>query len=302
MSGVSLTVEDDCDAADTRMTIRADDVEIDFACPPCEFGLELAFACGHAYWLYLNGRLKSTSSLVGTRALYYFSPRHFERAGARQYMRLDLPNSSFQTRQLNKRTWSPPPYRDHFGKMRTAFTESLTKPLAVVCNKYADEWGRGPVHFIPAAWLRDILETLRERFCVVYSRPAPSQGEGYTHDHNECLNTTEDVQVVRGLQKNPDDNLHLFEDLVTESSLDYNTFQFILFAHAELAVTVQGGCAVVAATLCKRCIIYAKEGVEVRCGSYYTWFRDLGGADIKQCPTLDALLRDVKKGASSACR
>ncbi len=237
--------------------------------------MELALFVPYAYWLHERGKLTSTSSVKGTAPLYFFSPRHVERDEARRYERLqDLDNVDFTIKSLNKRRWSTPPFRDHFAG--TEIPLNADKPVVVVNNKYCVEWDKGSVHYIPPKIMNELLEVLAPRFTVVYIRPGRDEQRGYNEDANAILQTREDYDTVRRNGRGV-----VFQDVLDKCSLDFNTLQFAICSRARHFIAVQGGNAVNACMFGGTCVIYAKTGVEVRNGSYKTWFPRLSGTEVE---------------------
>ncbi|MEO6928654.1 MAG: hypothetical protein ABI190_05755, partial [Casimicrobiaceae bacterium] len=86
-----------------------------------EFAFEMLAVIPYAYWLHGQGRLTRTVACADTRALYYFSPRHEERAVPRSYVPItEYPvgeagwrhyDRPAFPRTLDTRAWRPPPYK-----------------------------------------------------------------------------------------------------------------------------------------------------------------------------------------------
>jgi hypothetical protein len=109
----------------------------------------------YAYWLHRQNRLSTVST---PDALYWFSPRHEERAVARRYVpiteypigvagSLRYDRTAFPE-ALDTSRWVPPPYRDVYRDERFRFD----KPTCVICNKATDEqfrWHRRMTNHLP---------------------------------------------------------------------------------------------------------------------------------------------------------
>mgnify|MGYP003331003725 FL=1 len=80
----------------------------------CEFGYELQLVIPYAFYLYKNNLLKSTTSSVMTKELYYFSKNHKEKYKKRLIKHPNVPNNSPHVKELKYDKYIPPPYKNIF--------------------------------------------------------------------------------------------------------------------------------------------------------------------------------------------
>jgi hypothetical protein len=257
-----------------------------------EFGYELTLTIPYAHWLAQQGRLGRTSSVAGTKELYYFSPDHTEvRDLQRTFRRPPLRNSSVSIKDLDYSEWSPPLYKDHFRN------ETLTfgKPLWIVHNKYTREWGGDPINYLDAPTLDALLVRLHRAYQVVYIRPdleAIQRDSGYVVDHNEFEGGLRDDAVLDKVEYR--DSVLTFQQLMrAHPDITYNRLQLMLHANCDRFVSVQGGNSVLASYFGGVNIVYAKRGVEVVHDSYNGYFKRFSGCDVAQFDDYTALLAKV---------
>ena len=258
--------------------------------PGCEFGLELLLVLPHLYAL----KAQTTSSHLGTRCLYYWSASHTEVPLPRRYKCLPhgYPLQSLHGPTVSPPVegWVPPPFVTRYG---AAGSHLLTaagfahRPLVVVHNKRCDEWGRGPVHFIPPVVLRKLFRAIETAgYLGIYVRPFGTE-DGYVTDENVIDLADDDHKAVtasRGV---------CLQDLM--GGRDFNTAQLMVSACCTRFVSVQGGGAILASYFGGRNLVYAREGVEVRRGLYLPGglVSALSGCDIRVASSLDCLCTEI---------
>jgi hypothetical protein len=260
-----------------------------------EFAFELLAVVPYAYWLHEQGRLEFTVSTADTRCLYYFSPRHIERAAARRYVPItEYPVGERGEREfdrsgfpefLDTTKWSPPPYREVYADDRFRWA----RPLVVIGNKTSDESYLGSgfaLNSIPIDVLLEIVGRLTTTYTVVYHRPRESDIVG---DHDE-LRELGDIEAVK----------HSFPEVVTiqelhteHPALTFNELQLRLFANCERFVSVLGGGSYLASYFGGTNIVYAQEGWEIDCHAYDGWFDRFSGAHVVAARTSIELLRAI---------
>lgn len=262
-----------------------------------EFAFELLAVVPYAYWLHQQGRLEFTVSTEDTRALYYFSPRHIERATRRRYVPItEYPVGERGARRydpagfptsLSTAQWSPPPYREVSANERFWWS----KPLVVVGNKTSDEryLGRDSgVNSIPVDVILELIGRLTAEYTVVYNRPRESDIVG---DHDE-LHELGDIEAVQDA----------FPEAITiqqlhaeHRDLTFNELQLQLYATCERFVSVLGGGSFLASYFGGTNIVYAQSGWEIECGAYEHWFDRFSGADVIAVRSPPELLRVVEE-------
>jgi hypothetical protein len=262
-----------------------------------EFGFEMLAVIPYAYWLHGQGLLERTVACADTSALYYFSPRHQERAvprsyvpiteypvgeaGWRHYDRLAFP------RTLDTRQWLPPPYKSIYRDARFQWV----KPTCVVCNKYSDEHyrrHREPTNFMDVELLLALIGRLRERYQVVYNRPRAAD---IVNDHQAILEMGDITAVKRAYP----DVITIQELHALHPSLSFNELQLRVFAGCEKFVSVLGGSSYLASYFGGSNVVYARRGWEVDCAAYTGWFKRFSGARVVPAATPEALLQAVDR-------
>lgn len=262
-----------------------------------EFAFELLAVVPYAYWLHRQGRLEFTVSTPDTRSLYWFSPRHVERAVARRYVpiteypvgepgRFRYDRKAFPE-TLDTSRWSPPPYRDVYRDGRFDFA----KPTCVVCNKATDEryrWHRSITNHLPTDLLLELVGRLRTRYQVVYNRPRASD---IVNDH-QAIRELGDIEVV---ERAYPDVLTIQALLARHPGMGYNELQLRLYSGCERFVSVLGGSSYLASWFGGVNVVYAKRGWEVACGAYDRWFDRFSGARVVAASTPGELLSTVER-------
>ncbi len=262
-----------------------------------EFAFELLAVVPYAYWLHRQGRLEFTVSTPDTRCLYWFSPRHEERAVARRYVPiteypvgvpgfLRYDRSAFPEALATGR-WIAPPYRDVYRDERFRFD----RPTCVVCNKATDEryrWHRSMTNYLPTEVVLDLVGRLRERYQVVYNRPRASD---IVNDHQAIR----EIGDLEALERKYPDVLTMQALQARHPGLGYNELQMRVYASCERYVSVLGGSSYLASWFGGVNVVYAKRGWEVACGAYDRWFDRFSGARVVAASTHDALVRTVER-------
>jgi hypothetical protein len=264
-------------------------------CVKTEWGFELMGVIPYAYALHKRGLLRSTTSSIGTRELYYFSPNHNEKFTERTYARLTgFDNEDMERYDVCDRMWEPPPYKTVFYQPFVDVKKEfgLGDKLCIVHNKLNIEWSRECVHFIDPSTLAAIFGLLRDSgHDVIYIRPTATEKSQYAKDHNETGTFDgyqDDFMVARKF------GVRVFQDLLGSSTRTFNELQFALCAGCDRFVSVQGGGSVTCSYFGGTNIIYAREGAECRSGAYQGYFRRFSGCDVIHVETLVRLVDAVK--------
>lgn len=274
-----------------------------------EFSAELVLAVPYAYWLHTNGMLDKTVSVKDTKTLYYFSDKHEERFPYRtvdnQEGLGDIPNtwihhnpavSNGKPGILDFSQWKMPPFKQHY-KNKTFVYE---KPLFIVSNKYAIEWGHEPVNYLDIETLYHIFDYLKDEYTVVYKRP--SLGD-YVPDQNE-MNPVGDIQAEVNGEVITDYDLArsmgviVYQDLLKEHpEMTFNELQFKLFANCDYYISVQGGNSHICALFGKLNINYIVEGKELRDGYFDkdTWYYRMNKCETIPVSTYMDLIHKMKE-------
>lgn len=258
-----------------------------------EFAFELLAVIPYAYWLHTQGLLEGTIGVSDTRPLYWFSPRHEERAVARDYVPItEYPvgvrgifrydRKGFPS-ELGTSRWQPPPYREVYRDDRFRWH----RETVVICNKFTDEeytWHRGPANFIDVPTLLELIGKLRSRFQVIYVRPRASD---IVNDH-QVIHEYGDIDAV----------MRAYPDVLTIQQLrarypefGFNELQLRVFAASSRFISVLGGSSYLASYFGGTNIVLARRGWEVACNAYERWFDRFSGARVVAVGSAGELLR-----------
>jgi len=250
-----------------------------------EFGYELISVIPYAYWLYENNMLEGTVSHNDTKEIYYFSRNHKEILGKRHSKHVRtcmkeglIPNIFIHVKRLNEKQWSPPPYNIVYKNDQFHFD-------AVVCNKYNVELGGKPVNYYPPEQLIEIFEQLKGKN-VLYSHMTKEMGYD---DKVESLELNE-WDVVRQYP-----NVTTIQAVISETGFTYNHAQLMIYANAELFITLQGGSSIFASYFGGTNIIYAVVGHELKCGAFNNWYHKFSGSEVVHCTEYNDVITKIKE-------
>lgn len=251
-----------------------------------ELGYELQLYSPYIYYLNNLGKLRRTVGPRGSAAYNYFSPNHTELPSKRNNCQGTYVHNNPHRIPFDYHEWQPPPYKQHFKNDVFEFD----KPLLVIHNKYASEWGDPPVNFIDVPTLLELASMLKPYFSLVYIRPQ-SHGRGYASDDNELLEFNDHKAL-----KDRHPEVTFFHELLDQHpELDFNTAQLMLHANCDHFISVLGGNAVIASYFAGVNIIYAAKGHELEDVSEYGILyphlaEDMQKAIIHRVPTYASLL------------
>jgi hypothetical protein len=275
-----------------------------------EFSAELVLSVPYAYWLHENNLLEKTIGTIDTKPLYFFSENHEELTIQRTVNNdiglKGLPNtwihhnaavSNGKPGILDFSQWLMPPFKDHYRNDIFVYD----KPLLIISNKYAIEWGSSPVNFIDIQTLYELIDCLQDKYTLVYKRPNKTD---YIPDENELINVG-DIQATLDTNEILTDydlcrrmGVIVFNDLFHEyPDMSYNEFQFKLFANCDNYISVQGGNSHICALFGKTNINYIVRGKELRPGYFDkdTWYYRMNGCDTIAVSSYPDLLNKVKE-------
>jgi len=201
-----------------------------------EFGAEITTFIPFVAWLKKEGYLlgRRIVTYAGMRPYYFFlDESEFEE---KIELRSWLPESEryWPSNSTYTATASPwhvyPDYRRHFKQNGKRFD----RPVLFIQNKFAVEWGEGPVNYIPLNSLRHLLNLTAKTFDVMYSRPR-ERATGYSSDENTACDYP-DRAVIRQFPHVTD-----FEAECQATARNYNQAKLEVLAQSHLFVAVQGG-------------------------------------------------------------
>jgi hypothetical protein len=211
-----------------------------------EFGTEIICFVPFVNWLNSENHLEDKKILTyaGMRPFYFFlDENQFEEKRERRcYVPAEkrptyLPNIG-EIRAISRPQEIFPNYRKRYGGQ---FGAKFEKPLLVVNNKYCDEWGVGPVNFIPLDILDRIFSELKRRYQIVYFREGQGSFDienlGFSPDHNRPFEFGDDVI----LQRYPE--VISFQALTYEQRQhhSYNELKLMVFSDCHNFISSQGG-------------------------------------------------------------
>jgi hypothetical protein len=253
-----------------------------------EFAPDLQFVLPFAYWHFKNGTLAKTRMAKYTTQLYFFSPDHAEVTDTRTNegnYNFENPRILF-SQDYNIRKWAQVPLKDHYKNDIYVFD----KPILVIANRYNKEWNGPPISFLSIEALDYIIKKTRDRYTIVYNRPAP---KNITNDNSDVL----DLNEFDWLRKTYPEVIHL-EDLFQENrgnAKNFNHLQLMVYANADRFVSVHGGTATLASYFGGINLIFSKEGREHHFGCYQKLYPKFSGAQIYHAKTEEELKNYVDK-------
>ena len=203
-----------------------------------EYGPEITTFIPLVNWLEHEGLLDGRRVLTyrGMRPYYFFlsddqfAPKDEPRLWVPPHDRLWPTNSTFTA---TRKPWHiPPDYRAFYGKKARTFS----RPVLFIQNKFAVEWGIGPINFLPLDSLESILAVASDRFQIVFSRPRASrENSDYSNDHNDYCDYP-DLNLVR---RTP--GALILEEVAAAEQRPYNEVKLEFLAGTHLFLAVQGG-------------------------------------------------------------
>jgi hypothetical protein len=274
-----------------------------------EFSIELVLAVPYAYWLHTNGLLEKTISVKDTKTLYYFSDNHEERYEFRtvnnEFALQGIPNtwihhnpavSNGRPGILDFTQWQMPPFKQHYKNDIFVYD----KPLFIVSNKYAQEWGHGPVNYLDIECLYHIFDYLKDKYTIVYKRPKSSD---YISDENEMAPIGDIKAIVNDVETTDYDlarqmGVIVFQDLLNQHpEMSFNELQFKLYANCDSYISVQGGNSHICALFGSYNLNYIVEGKELRPGYFdkETWYYKMNNCETIPVSTYTDLLHKMKE-------
>ena len=199
-----------------------------------EYGPEVISFVPFVAWLKKSGRLEGRRilSYKGMRPYYFFlgDGEFAEKDERRSWLKYDKRFWPSSVTHLGEPCpWHLyPDYRARYQNQGLEFP----RPLIFVQNKFAVEWGVGPINYIPLNILDRFLEQTRDTYSVVYSRPR-GNSSGYSEDSNNFC----DFPDQRIIEKYA--HVTCLEDLA--SGREYNSVKLEVLAKTSICITTHGG-------------------------------------------------------------
>lgn len=255
-----------------------------------EFGYELMVVLPFAYFHFLNGSLRSTTSCGDESSFlfYWFSPKH---SVDRNCKRNDFKNSVKPygwKRGLHKsripKAWFPPPFAEHFREWGKVWPEVATgSPLVVISNKISNEWKRGPINFFDLDMLRHlIINFVKAGYYVVYNRPGNAVAEDEWQEDTAALKF-DDYKFIRKLYLKDEfkGKVRLMQDIhYNNPGTSFNEIQVRMMARSRCFLSVQGGNSILSSYFGGINIIYTRLGFEADFDTYKKHYVKLSGAKV----------------------
>ncbi len=203
-----------------------------------EYGNEITTFIPLVNWLKQEGLLHDRKVLTyrGMRPYYFFldddefSAKDVNRHWVPEHAR-DWPTNSTYT--ATRKAWHrPPDYRAFYMTRARTFS----RPTLFIQNKFALEWGYGPINYLPLIHLKNLLSLTARKFQIVFSRPGTRPaGSGYSDDHNIICDYP-DLDIVRQFQ-----DALVLEEIAAREGRSYNEVKLEVLAGTHLFFAVQGG-------------------------------------------------------------
>lgn len=251
-----------------------------------EFQQELLHVIPFAYWHYLNGTLKSTTSTSSTKELYFFSPSHSEVDKHRDYrdnFNVEIPNAPHDLKLIRSK-WVQVPYKAYF--KNTIFT--YDKPLIVIANRFNTEWNQEPISYLDLSVLHQLFLILKKRYQILYNRPTADR---IVNDNSEV----QDLGDYSWIKENhPDVEVvnDIYDKHVNKVN-NYNHLQLMIYANCSRFISVHGGTATLASCFGGDNIIFSKKGHEHYLKEFENIFPHLSNANIHHVKDYEELMKKV---------
>lgn len=238
-----------------------------------EFAPELQFALPFAYWHFLNGTLKNTRSSKYTKELYFFSPQHeeaFETRTNEGNYNFEMPRILY-SQDYDMSKWAPVPLKEKYANDLYKYD----KPILIIANRYNMEWDGPPISFFSIEILDFIINKLKGDYTIIYNRPKP---QNITMDNSDIYDMNDYEWLA---ETHPE--VILLEDLFKENKAqarNFNHLQLMVYANADLFLSIHGGTATLASYFGGKNIILSKQGPEHHFKCYEKLYPQFSGAAI----------------------
>ena len=259
-----------------------------------EFGYELQGIVPWYYDDFVNKKCDlNVTGVQGMRYVYWFSSDFVLVNKKRAYQGLPaagpLHSGSPHVQQLPTTGWTMPPYREFFKDGLSVYELFQTKkPLLIVFNKYAFEWGSRPTNFLSIDTLERLFSKLDRRFQIIYIRMESKRldDKGAIPGKQLPLSFGDKTMIRKTFP-----NIIIFDDIYDDNKMDYNLMVFGLASQCGTFISVQGGNSVVASLWGGRNFIYAKKGEELKVNAYHNWYNRFGGARVWSSPNNEEFIK-----------
>ena len=261
-----------------------------------EFGYEIQ---GIVPWYYdkhtTNKCDLHVEGTTGSRYLYWFASSFVEIKIRRKphYLPLDGPLHNIDPHNVSSlptTNWTMPNWRDFFGgNLDTTSLFPTNKPIAIIFNKFAKEWGQDPVNYLDINTLRRVIYLLSPTYQIVYVRMEVLALDDQ-EDEGDRLAYFKDKETIR--REYP--TVVVLDDIYNQTTMDWNLLLFGVASNAELFVSVQGGTSVIASLWKAPNFIFAARGHELIYNTYRKWYGKLGGSTVRAFNYRDELVDAIR--------
>lgn len=243
----------------------------------CEFGYEMISLYPYAYYLHKQGKHLRITTNKGMKPFYFFADEviyHEEnrnwfyegkRSGVEMLIFDDVPNAAIHKPELDLSKFETPDLKYIFANKK------FHKDSIYIANRYNKEWIinpelNRPINFFDLDILDQIFRKFKDRQIYYFSTYGIRDYEDGTpqlqlNDYEFCQNYHNVIHIKDvykchdyGLEGYP---LHEF----------YNLAQLQILSNCSLAITMNGGCSILASYFPLRNVIYYKP-VKLSNGSY----------------------------------
>jgi hypothetical protein len=206
-----------------------------------EFGYILWYYAPVAYYKFLKGELESTSSKIGTSAVFYFSKNHKEEKkhydppvlqSILQPIESHTSCYSFEGPKFINNEWVPPPLKNVYKNNEYLYD----KPILTINNKNTKEWSRHPYNYFNSEILDKLFKTFKNDYQIIYIRP-PDNSDRFNlqRDNGQTTINIGDKEVLSNHPEVID-----LESLLIKTKKTYNEVQFMVLANSNHHVTPAG--------------------------------------------------------------
>ena len=254
-----------------------------------EFGFILWYHLPKAYDAYLTGKLRTTSSKIGSSPLFYFSKNHIE---SKQHNNNIFKYSTECYRhnrpEFTLNNWTPPPLKEKY--LNDTF--NFDKPILTIHNKNTIEWGRGIFNYFNNEVLEELLITFKDKYQIIYIRPPYDNKFNYQKDENQPYIDINDNKVLKEYNI-----LSITDILETNPEYSYNLIQFMILANSDKHISPAGD-AVIPSYFGGDVLIYnCNNCPSIDRGVWKTnsWLRHLSDANIYGVTDYNHLITKAKE-------
>ena len=235
---------------------------------------------GTLYGAHLKGEDPQITTLHSAKPFFYFLDDNkivsHKVAGAFGPGTAMFYEKDFNPKESWGEDWTPPPYKEHFGKISPIKSE---KPIIVINNKYNPEWlAKIPKNFLPLDFLKEFLDKFSDEYQIYYMRYDSDQdNSGYFDD----VPSAEEYADYNLLKNYP--NVITIYDFMKKHNTGFNESQLLIMSKAKHIISVNGGSAVLSAYFGEDVVIYGHPDCKSTTRGVWfsdSWLKEMSGANI----------------------